>query len=300
MDGYKAFDSNLKANGVQFVMGETHTLVDPSPLGTNFYELIKSTCFGFSLYPLDVITSDINTDTALYARVHAEDVSQIVQIDDDVYTDKLNVVSYMTYPQIVAAMDGTITRSNGDVEVWRNGSLHNLTGPAITKANGDKFYYKNGKLHRDADLPAKEYANGDKEWYTTGKCTRAGNPAVVRTDGTEIWYTLGKIERLLDLCAYKTATGTQMWYVGGELHRDTDFPSIIQPDGSVWYYKSGKLERGNDLPAVILADGTQMWYTNGKNNRPSSNLPDQIMADGSRYWHNQGVLVKSKKIVKIK
>ena len=57
----------------------------------------------------------------------------------------------------------------------KNGTWHNLSGPAVMYSSGTKAWYKDGHRHR-SDGPAVIRSNGVHSWYINGKYVGQDDP----------------------------------------------------------------------------------------------------------------------------
>ena len=121
----------------------------------------------------------------------------------------------------------TVKWTDGSVEYYKNGLLHNENGPAIISINKD---------------------HTKKTWYDNGKIHRIGAPAI------EVWW--GTNNELV----------YQEYYVENIRHRE-DGPAIIHPSGTEIYYIDGKLYNKNGPAIINKKDGKiigQQWFISNK------------------------------------
>lgn len=79
-----------------------------------------------------------------------------------------------------------IKYSDGVVEHYNDGMLHNDSGPSVIYPSGTKFWHKNGLLHR-TDGPAAVYYDGGSVWCENGKKHRLDGPAFI-DESFQLWF----------------------------------------------------------------------------------------------------------------
>ena len=63
---------------------------------------------------------------------------------------------------------------------YKDGKIHNESGPAIISKDGTKIWCINGYEHRE-DGPAVEFASGDKRWHYKNKRYGYDNDFTIKT-----------------------------------------------------------------------------------------------------------------------
>lgn len=103
--------------------------------------------------------------------------------------DKVVLPISLNRGKINKRLNGKVQK--GGITLWyKDGLLHNVTGPAIIWEDGSYQWYFNGIIHRE-NGPAATSGN-NKYWYYDGKRHRLDGPAVEFENGKKEWWIDGE------------------------------------------------------------------------------------------------------------
>jgi len=145
----------------------------------------------------------------------------------------------LTEDELLTEMPSTVVRADGDIELYKNGKLHNANGPAITEPNHE-VYAIEGLIHRDGK-PAEIRDNpSDGSHYEKlcfqGEIHRIDGSAEIiynKTYRVESYFIHDKLHRIDGPAViYYDATGEvyrEQYWINGEKHREGDQPAVSFP-----------------------------------------------------------------------
>jgi hypothetical protein len=168
--GYKGFNADLVCRDMKYVIGEKYS-VKKNKINLCSYG------FHFCEFPLDVFTYCDGPDK-IYGIVKAE--GKIIKGYDKSVCSKITLLATISKDDLMRSVNGHYNVPY-ESRWYKNGLLHNISGPAQIYADGRKCWYENGILHRE-NGPAIEFPNGEKQWYYKGKQYRVYKPPTNQSD----------------------------------------------------------------------------------------------------------------------
>lgn len=206
---------------------------------------------------------------------------------------------------------GRFNFNDGNTEIYVDGKLHCINGPAVCTGQGQGLYYLNGErfsfkedyekakekflekspiVHDVAtrvEAIANKYTgilklkNGDIEYYLNGQLHREDGPATTRANGEQYWYLNGQLHREDGPAVINSVTSNK-YYLNGRNVSEYEVAKIDPSGSKVWRNSKGLLHRSNG-PAIICPNGTKYYYQNGQRHRDYG--PAVIFNDGvKQFW----------------
>lgn len=114
-----------------------------------------------------------------------------------------------------------IEHPNGDCEWWQvidgKSVLHRIDGPAISY-HDTKYWFRNGLLHNTSGPAITDNVCGNYRhaWYYGGELHRSDGPAVIE-NYTKKWYYMGKLHRTDGPAVESFALGKRYYWHGKEM-----------------------------------------------------------------------------------